>query len=184
MGSDVQLAWDTVVTAGSYTLYWANEPGVTKQTGTPISGVISPYLHTSLSGLPYYYIVTAENGYGESLESAEVMASPPLAPPAPTGLSTSLRSGGTAVDLTWQPVLGAYDYDVYRCWAWAISTAGGCEPAPNSCYGSWEHIGQNITATYMVDWTVDTVAYWYYVTSRNAYDSSVPSDWDGLCIAP
>jgi len=88
------------------------------------------------------------------------------------------------VDLTWSPVPGVFDYDVYRCHAWAISTPDGCEPSPNNCYGPWERIGTNIIETEFVDWTVDTVAYWYYVTARNPYDSSVPTDWAGTCVEP
>jgi hypothetical protein len=120
-GPDVQTNWDAVSTADFYTLYWGNESGVNKQNGTSISGAISPYLHTGLDGLPYYYVVTATNGYGESLESEEALAVPPIAPPTPTGLWVAQQSGITgylqAVDLGWDPVLGVYDYDVYRCQA-------------------------------------------------------------------
>ena len=190
-GSDVQLTWDIVSAADFYTLYWSNQSGVTKQNGIHIFGAISPYLHTGLNGLPYYYVMTATNGNGESLESEESLAVPPIAPPAPTGLWVAQRrSGGVgylqAVDLGWEPVLGTYDYDVYRCHAWASSTADGCEPSPPpvSCYGPWERIGRNVAGTSFVDWTVDTVAYWYYVTARNVHGNSLPSDWAGLCIEP
>ena len=51
-------------------------------------------------------------------------------------------------------------------------------------YGPWELIGANLGDTQFVDWTVETVAYWYYVTARNPYASSVPSEGAGLCVAP
>lgn len=182
IGADILLSWNTVATADTYSLYWANEPGVTKKNGTPISGVISPYLHGGLSGLPYYYVVTALNGFGESLESEEAMGFPPIAPPPPDGLVAIQRL--QVVDLTWNPVPGVFDYEVYRCHAWAISTPEGCEPSPNGCYGPWERIGTNILETQFVDWTVDTFAYWYYVTARNPYNTSLPSYWAGLCVEP
>lgn len=188
IGPDVELSWDAVATADTYTLYWANETGVTKQDGIQVPGVISPYLHIGLSGVPYYYVVTAVNGYGESLETEEVMAFPEIAPPTPEGLKVSQRYGFSGyvsiVDLAWQSVPGAYDYNVYRCHAWSISTSEGCEPSPSGCYGPWEQIGTNFTDTDFIDGTVDYVAYWYYVTARNAYGSSLPSEWVGLCVKP
>lgn len=189
LGSDVQLSWDPVPTADTYTLYWANEPGVTSQIGAPIAGAISPYLHTGLSGLPYYYVVTAVNGYGESLESQQVMAFPQLAPPAPGGLSAVQRtgiSGSTQViDLAWQAVPGA-DYEVYRCSAGLMSTPDYCESTPLGCRDSWERIGTSAD-TVFADWTVSYTVSWYnayryYLTASNPYGSSAPSDWVSVCV--
>lgn len=180
IGLDIELSWDTVATASTYTLYWANEAGVTKKDGIQISSVISPYIHTGLSGMPYYFFVTAVNGYGESLESEEVTAFPQIAPPAPDGLKVS--QSYSIVDVEWQLVPGANVYNVYRCHAWAISTPDVYEPSPNNCYGPWEHIGTINGDTNLADYTVDTVCYWYYVTASNAYGNSLPSDWKGLCI--
>lgn len=184
-GNDVQIDWDVAASADSYTLYWGNAPGVSKQSGTPIPDAIKPYLHTGLSGLPYYYVVTAVNGYGESLESDEVVAWPPLVPPAPEGLAAAQRL--SVVDLTWQPVAGistiGADYVLYRCQAWAYSTLGACAPAQQGCYGVWESIGRTLD-TQFVDTTVNQYAYWYYVTTSNQYGPSLPSDWAGLCVVP
>lgn len=176
-GSDIELSWDAVATADTYTLYWANEAGVNKRNGTPIPAVIGPYLHTGLSGLPYFYVVTAVNGNGESLESEETTASPPLAPPPPADLTATQVAGLTEVDVSWQLVQGVYDYTVYRCEAWSYS---GCIPAPN-CAGPWENLGTTAN-TRFVDWKADYYAYQYYVTSRNDYGSSLPSEWAGLCV--
>lgn len=191
LGGDVQLSWDDVVTADSYTLYWVNESGVTKQTGAPIFNVVSPFLHTNLSGQPYYYIISAVNGIGESLGSEEVRAFPPLAPPAPVGLSVAELWGGSgsraAVDLTWQPVAGVTDYDIYRCFTFRYFPPGDtvdCEPAPGYCALNWELIGTSITEPSYVDGTVDTSPYWYYITARNSFGRSGPSNWAGLCVQP
>lgn len=73
----VTIKWDLVSGATSYNIYWATSAGVSKSTGTKISDVTSPYVHTGLSnGTTYYYVVTAENIYGESGESDEVSATP------------------------------------------------------------------------------------------------------------
>jgi len=76
----VTISWDKASKATSYNIYWSTTPGVTKATGTKISDVTSPYTHTGLTnGTTYYYVVTAENSYGESSESSEVNATPQAA---------------------------------------------------------------------------------------------------------
>ena len=75
--SQVTISWDSVTGATSYNIYWAISEGVSKDTGTKISDATSPYIHTDLdNGTTYYYVVTAENDYGESDESSEVDAMP------------------------------------------------------------------------------------------------------------
>ncbi|MDH3713585.1 MAG: hypothetical protein OET44_07015 [Gammaproteobacteria bacterium] len=85
------IYWDAVVSAGSYNLYRAEEPGINKinyaafQGGQRIVGVNSPHVDTGLNnGTRYYYIVTGENGSGESAESAEVSVIPLIGATAPT----------------------------------------------------------------------------------------------------
>jgi hypothetical protein len=76
------IAWSAVTGAASYNIYWSNTTGVTKTNGTKFAGVSSPYLHTSLTnGTAYYYVVTAVNAGGESVESAQVAATPTIPPP-------------------------------------------------------------------------------------------------------
>ncbi|MBV5339456.1 MAG: fibronectin type III domain-containing protein, partial [Deltaproteobacteria bacterium] len=62
------LAWDPVVGATSYNLYWSTVPGVTTASGTKISGISSSsYVHTGLAaGTTYYYVVTASDSASES----------------------------------------------------------------------------------------------------------------------
>ncbi len=72
----VTLTWNEIA-GTSYNLYWATSPGVTTASGTKISDVTSPYIHTDLTdGVTYYYIVTAENAYGEGIPSYEVSVRP------------------------------------------------------------------------------------------------------------
>ncbi len=66
------VSWTAAAGATSYNIYYAISTGVTKSTGTKIAGVTSPYSHLHLNTGTYYYVVTAVNAYGESVESVEV----------------------------------------------------------------------------------------------------------------
>lgn len=72
----VTLTWTSVPSATSYNVYRGTAPGVTTA-GTKFTGVTSPHGQGSLNnGEAYYFIVTAVNGYGESVASSEVTATP------------------------------------------------------------------------------------------------------------
>ena len=72
------ITWTGVTGATSYNIYWSATSGVTTANGTKITGVTSPYTHSRLTATPtwlaantpYYYIVTAVNGAGESAASS------------------------------------------------------------------------------------------------------------------
>ena len=69
----ITISWNAVSDATSYNIYWSTKSSVTKTTGTKITNVTSPYIHTGLTnGTIYYYIVTAVNFSGESVGSAQV----------------------------------------------------------------------------------------------------------------
>ncbi|MDI6791769.1 MAG: choice-of-anchor D domain-containing protein [bacterium] len=73
----VTLSWVPVPGETSYHIYWATTSGVSRATGTKISNVTSPYIHSGLkNNTTYYYVVTAENSYSESDESDEVKQTP------------------------------------------------------------------------------------------------------------
>jgi len=73
----ITISWDDVLDETSYNIYWSTSSGVTIATDTEISNVTSPYTHTGrTNGTTYYYVVTAENSYGESANSNEVNAIP------------------------------------------------------------------------------------------------------------
>lgn len=80
------VSWTPVDGATSYNLYWSTTAvNADKASGTPISNVSSPALHTGLTnGIPYYYVVTAVTDSGESAESTPVARTIP---------GTSLRGG-------------------------------------------------------------------------------------------
>jgi|GEM_PF-1934678 len=71
-GADhVTLQWTPVTGATHYTLYFSTTVAPTPQTGTPIVGVTSPFVHQGglLAGTTYSYVVTASNADGESAAS-------------------------------------------------------------------------------------------------------------------
>ncbi len=71
------ISWAEVENAISYNIYWSTSPNVTKDNGTKIADITSPYIHTDVeNNMTYYYVLTVENDYGESEESNEVSAEP------------------------------------------------------------------------------------------------------------
>jgi hypothetical protein len=70
---EATIRWDNVTGATSYNIYYDNTTGVTKATGTKVAGVTSPNAVTGLTnGTPYFFVVTAVNANGESVESIQV----------------------------------------------------------------------------------------------------------------
>jgi chitodextrinase len=85
------LSWNAVSGATSYTLYVASVPGVSKATGGGVADVTSPIPVTGLTnGTTYYFVVTAVNGSGESVESAQVSATPAV--PASNALPAAFNN--------------------------------------------------------------------------------------------
>ncbi len=80
----VTVTWDAVANAASYKLYSAVQTGLTKNNyatltgGTLVSGITgtSRTVTSLVPGSAYHFVVTAVNGSGESVESAEVSATP------------------------------------------------------------------------------------------------------------
>jgi hypothetical protein len=96
-GGDGQatLTWNPAPGATSYNLYMASQAGVTKSNystkpdGMKHPNVTSPYNHTGLTnGKTYYFVRTAVNAAGESLDSTEVSATPTATPSQLLGSST------------------------------------------------------------------------------------------------
>jgi photosystem II stability/assembly factor-like uncharacterized protein len=79
----ITLSWEAVPDASFYTIYFANEAGVTKLNylslpgGGQIEGVSSPHVHNGLTnGSTYFYVVTATTAFAESRESLQIAAQP------------------------------------------------------------------------------------------------------------
>jgi len=158
----VTVSWNAVAGATSYNLYWGTSPGVTKQNGTKIAGASSPYVHTGLTnGTTYYYVVTAQNANGESVESGEVSATPQPPPPsAPTGVQAVAGNG--QVTVSWNAVAGATSYNLYWGTSPGVTKQNGTKIAGAS--SPYVHTGLTNGTTY-----------YYVVTAQNANGESVES---------
>lgn len=159
------IASTTAPTATSIQVTWSNTAGATAYdvrykigagAYTDINGVTSPYTITGLTGNTTYAIaVRARNsiGSGSSAQTPDVNQTTPVAPP--TGLAASATPG--QVNLTWNSVVGASSYKVFR------STTSG------SGYAS---IATGVAATNYADTTVSNgTTYYYVVKSFNGADS-------------
>ena len=70
----ISLSWSAMPGATSYNIYYSTATGVTRATGTQVTGTS---LVTGLTnGTPYYFVVTAVSANGESVESGQVIATP------------------------------------------------------------------------------------------------------------
>jgi hypothetical protein len=151
----VDISWNSVTGATGYHIYWNTSSGVTKQTGTRIAGVSSPHSLSGLTnGTSYYFIVSAENAYGESVASAEVSAIPQIAPPEQvTGLNVSPLVQG--VQLSWNPVSGADSYNLY----WG--TSAGVTPQTGTLIAE-------VTSPYILSSLTGGTGHYFVVTAVNA----------------
>ncbi|MEQ1812925.1 MAG: hypothetical protein ABL860_00520, partial [Candidatus Nitrotoga sp.] len=75
----VAIRWNAADRAVSYNLYMNTLPDIVKTTPTNMHSpsVSNPFVHSNLTnGTTYYFVVTAVNANGESIESSEVSATP------------------------------------------------------------------------------------------------------------
>jgi len=174
------ISWDDVPLATSYNLYWSNEPEVTTS-GAPIEGVSSPYTHTDLIGLSYYYVVTAVNSFGESKKSPEVTAFPNLPPFTPTGMT--IKNRNQRIEVSWNQVDGANLYRLYRCDANVTSSSSPQAGACRTDYWSaayWRNIYSGGSVSYS-DWRISPKqAYRYRVLAENDFGRSEYSEEKGV----
>lgn len=128
--TQVSLTWNATSGATSYHVKRSIASGAETQISAPTS---NSFTDTGLTnGTKYFYVVSAMNAGGESVNSSEVSATPtaPATPPAtPNGLQAT--EGNAQVVLNWNASTGATSYHVKR------STASGTEaqisaPASNA----------------------------------------------------
>lgn len=108
-----KIIWDKVSNADSYNVKRSASPG------GPYTTIAEDVLETEYTdtgitnGTSYYYVVTALNEGGESVNSVEVSVMPnPQLPQAPMNLQVT--PSANAIELTWQPVYNAESYEVMR----------------------------------------------------------------------
>ena len=118
--SQVKVAWTASPSATSYKVYRDSLGGATGAASFVVTG--ASYTDTGLiNGTPYYYEVAPINASGENPQTAPTPL--PTATPvagsgseAPVGSPTSLAAvaGTGQVQLRWQPISNATNYDIFR----------------------------------------------------------------------
>jgi fibronectin type 3 domain-containing protein len=156
----VMVSWDMVPGAFTYNVKRATTSGGAYTVVAPNAGGTG-FRDTSVSNLvAYYYVVTAVNTNGESVNSFEVGATahfPPV-PAAPTGLAAI--GGDTQVSLSWTASSGATSYNI------KFSTTSG---------GSYSTF-TNVTATStVVTGLVNGTPYYFVVSALNHSGESANS---------
>ncbi|MBX3382889.1 MAG: hypothetical protein KF864_05210 [Phycisphaeraceae bacterium] len=161
--SNIGLTWNSVSGVSNYRVYrnTTNSSGSATQIASP-SG--TSYTDSSaVAGTTYFYWVRSENactlsGYSSSASGARLVI-----PGTPTGLST-LGSGCSGVNLTWNSVSGASNYRVYR------------NTVNNS--GTATLIASPISSSLLDSTATANIVYYYWVRANNscgvsAYSSAV-----------
>jgi fibronectin type 3 domain-containing protein len=163
-GYNVSLAWTAPFGAVSFTVYRSTTSGsgyasLGTQTGTAFTDSTAP------SGGTYYYVVTATNAGGTSVNSNEASS---VIKPSPATALTATETG-YSVALAWTAPAGATGFTVYR------STTTG------SGYSS---IGTPAAASFTDTTAPSGGTYFYVVTSTNAGGTSANSNEASATILP
>jgi hypothetical protein len=162
----VTLDWLAANGSTSYNVYYGTAPGVTTATGAPLGSVRAPDVHLGLTNdTTYYYIVTAVNGFGESLASAEVSTTPvfPAGDPLPPA-SLTVTSGIGQNSITWPTVTGATSYNLY----WSPM------PITPDKYSA-DNVVRGVTSPYTHAGLAYGQLYCYIITAMNANGESADS---------
>ena len=164
--AQVRLSWGNASGATTYNIYWSTTAGVRKQSGTKIPAVTNPYYQNGLNnGTTYYYVVTAANQYGESIESLEVSATPSqIAPPLPPkeiailGLDRKTIIRWTAVEAE----DASTSHNIYWSRSSGVTKGNGTKIA-------------NAVSPYTHTDLTNGITYYYVVTTVNGYGESLES---------
>ena len=168
----VDLSWDSVSGADTYTVKRATSPGGPY---TTIEDNISSTSFTDSSltnGTTYYYVVSATNAMGEGNNSNEVAATPEetaSAPAAPTGLM--IVASESQNEITWNSVTGANSYTIQRA-----TSAGGSYSTIESGITGTSHTDNSISAN-AGDESFSSLShtYYYQVIAVAGSEQSPPS---------
>jgi fibronectin type 3 domain-containing protein len=159
----VRISWDNVTGATSYNIYHSTTSPVSKATGTKVAGVTSPSVVTPLvNGTTYYFVVTAVNDIGESVESVQKSAIPLPNPPPAAPTSVSADAGPSRATISWNNVTGATSYNIYHSTTSPVSKATGTKVA-------------GVTSPSVVTPLVNGTTYYFVVTAVNADGESADS---------
>ena len=153
----VGLVWDSMLNATSYNIYRSTVSGSEVYLDNAPSGSHPCYSDSAVvAGTKYYYKVASVGIGGESDKSIEVSAIP--IPPAPTGITAT--AGTTNINLSWDFVIGASRYNIYR------STVPG---------SGYTQIAWTVTNGYVDSNIIADVRYYYVATALEGLSESAYS---------
>ncbi|HKO55484.1 MAG TPA: S8 family serine peptidase, partial [Thermoanaerobaculia bacterium] len=133
----IDVTWSVAAGASSYKVLRGTAPGGPyTQVGTPVS---SPFIDTSVTAFTTYFYVVRSVGACESGNSAETSATATGPLSAPTGLTATVLSA-TSVSLSWNGVVGAAGYHVYR-------TANNSSYSPAGTPAGTSHVDATASAS-------------------------------------
>ncbi len=144
--TEVTVSWTPSAGATAHHLYYGLTTGVGRSSGMRVANVTTPYRLTGLrNDSAYYFVMTAENGTGESGESPEVSGTP-RNPAQLTPANVVATGDDSQVSLTWSAVSQASVYRVYWSTTSGNARAGGQYlEAPSASY---VHAGRANGTTY------------------------------------
>ncbi|WP_445739126.1 glycoside hydrolase family 6 protein [Paenibacillus sp. FSL H7-0323] len=147
----VSLSWTASSSATSYTVKRATTSGgpyTTVATGLTATS----YTNTGLTnGTTYYYVVSATNSVGESVNSGQANATPAAVATVPTAPTNLVATAGDAkVNLSWSASNGATSYTVK-----SATTSGG----------PYTTVAAGLTTTSYTNTALTNGATYYYVVS-------------------
>ncbi len=161
----VTVTWFAVTGATSYNVYWSTTAGAgtlgTRISGLPVSS--STYDHVvTTTGIPYYYVVTAQNAIGESLASTQVSGTPlaPMAPPLAYTFDDGTLQGWTTNGI----------WNVTTQYAYSLNYS-----VTDSPLGNYQDSTNTSLTSPMMDLTATTapnLTFWHRYQTEAAYDKA------------
>ncbi len=162
----VTISWYNATGATSYNIYWSTTSGGASSGGTKISGITTTtsYDHVvTTTGIPYYYVVTAENVNGESAKSTPEVTATPLAKQVP-------------------PLDYNFDDGTLQGWTtngiWNVNTVyanSGTYSVTDSPLGNYQNSSNTWLASPMIDLTATTtpqLTFWHRYQTETDYDKA------------
>lgn len=173
--TNVLITWTPVDEVTSYAIYMATTAGVTignylEKNGMRHEVTTTNFTHPSplTNGTVYYFVITAKNERGESVESNELMLQPgtaPTGPHTPQGVTATPLDQG--VELDWQTETGV-TYTVYMRDTPNVGTVDpqdGTNWMEHAATPPWQH-GSALT---------NGNTYYFIVVANDGTSSSSPS---------
>ncbi|MEB2774674.1 LamG-like jellyroll fold domain-containing protein [Algoriphagus sp. D3-2-R+10] len=159
--TEITLNWDEVPAASSYTLKRSTASGGPYEVvATNLNA--TQYTDNGLeNGTTYYYVVSAGNLSGESVNSLEISATPELAIALSPEKVTAESVSGQQINLSWNASLSATSYNVKR------ATASG---------GPYTTISSLDTTSFSDTDVNHSITYYYVVSAINELGESEDSE--------